>query len=399
MDDLPAVTPEALAKIREWALRGGLQQQQAAAGASTQDGGWWRRPVPEALAHPIGRTFGIGGHDRYQTWPERLVRDIIGLPGAVEQSGNLPVGSRESIDALIPGAQAITGLAGGAGAFMAPRNSLGAAGRRPPPPGLPMDAASRLARAEDMGMRLNMPLIFGRAPAGERIAAAAVRVGDRVFTGSSHAEAMLKAERALGKPFEDLPLGPMPDGFVTTSRRFVSRHEAPDIANAGRQSKESGVWPGYAGLTADKLIPSAPPPAAGAYTAATAPGLPGGGGGVWGVWKTSGRGLGRGETALVHRAGQPASVDVAGRSIPEIHATLQQAWDLGKDSVLLKNYTRPGGKVPENVVVVRDRAQLRDPQRAVFDPARIGSPDLTAGIAAGAIAVPVIWGSLSGGRR
>src|SRR5262245_46652331 len=78
-----------------------------------------------------------------------------------------------------------------------------------------------------------------------------------------------------GRPFEDLPLGPMPDGFVTTSRRFVSRHEAQDIANAGRQSKESGVWPGYAGLTSDKLIPSAPPPGAGAYTAAHCPGSTG----------------------------------------------------------------------------------------------------------------------------
>jgi hypothetical protein len=61
------------------------------------------------------------------------------------------------------------------------------------------------------------------------------------------------------------------------------------------------------------------------------------------------------------------------------------ASDAGYDSVLLQNYVRPGGKIPEEVVVVRDLNQLRSPE-AAFDPAKKDSPNIMASI--GGIMVP-----------
>ena len=73
----------------------------------------------------------------------------------------------------------------------------------------------------------------------------------------------------------------------------------------------------------------------------------------------------------------------------EIAATLAQAWDDGYTSVLLKNYTSPGGKKGD-ILVVRDPSQLRSPY-AVFDPAKRDSADLLAGFAG--------WAPLSGGAE
>ena len=80
---------------------------------------------------------------------------------------------------------------------------------------------------------------------------------------------------------------------------------------------------------------------------------------------------------------------------PEFHSTLQEAWDLGHDAVMLKNYIRPGGKQPENVVVARDLAQFRDPEKAAFDPSQRLSANLIAGLSG--LGLPFAAGMFSNG--
>jgi hypothetical protein len=63
----------------------------------------------------------------------------------------------------------------------------------------------------------------------------------------------------------------------------------------------------------------------------------------------------------------------------EIAATLADAWERGHESVLLRNYTSPGGQTGD-ILVVRDPAQLRAPT-AQFDPAKRNSRNLLAGTA------------------
>lgn len=79
----------------------------------------------------------------------------------------------------------------------------------------------------------------GAAPAAapETITGAAVKLGDRIFTGPHHVAALEEAEKALGP---DVGLdwvnakhaGADPDGFITSTGRFVSRDEAAKIAQA-----------------------------------------------------------------------------------------------------------------------------------------------------------------------
>jgi len=228
-------------------------------------------------------------------------------------------------------------------------NALGAGS---PPRRLSMDAESVAARADAM---------------------------DRVFTGRSHLAAVEKAEAALGVPIDRLPLAPYPDGFVTTSGRYVSRHEAAEIASETGQLRRPPEAPGYMGLASEhtRMAGTPNPAASGGRTRRTenigtsAPDLPGGGGGVW-----LRREPGDGTTALWSRAARPAQVDVQGATVPEIHSTLAAAWEHGHDAVWLKNYTPPGG-ASETVLVVRDAAQLRDP-KARFDPAKINSRNVMA---------------------
>jgi hypothetical protein len=67
---------------------------------------------------------------------------------------------------------------------------------------------------------------------------------------------------------------------------------------------------------------------------------------------------------------------VRGLSDYHVQESLRNAWDQGFDAVLMKNYTTPAGKV-EDVLVVRDLKQLRDP-KARFDPAKINSRNVLA---------------------
>lgn len=103
---------------------------------------------------------------------------------------------------------------------------------------------------------------------------------------------------------------------------------------------------------------------------------------------------------LVHRAEQKGRIRLSGDETDrEVAATLADAWDRGYDSILMENVhdiNMPGK--PTTVLFVKNANQLRSPN-AAFDPAKRDGSDLLAGIAGGAVAAPVIWGSLSGGQR
>jgi hypothetical protein len=63
---------------------------------------------------------------------------------------------------------------------------------------------------------------------------------------------------------------------------------------------------------------------------------------------------------------------------------LADAWDQGYDAVLLTNYPSPGGKTGQQILVVKDPAQLRS-RWAACDPRAITSADLLAGLGAAAV--------------
>jgi hypothetical protein len=243
---------------------------------------------------------------------------------------------------------------------------------------LPMDAASRMARAQEMGFRLGMPLMGAQVPSDERIAQAALNVNGRIFTGNDHLEAMLNAEKSLGIPFEQMQHAPIMDGFTTTGGRFVSRWEAGDIARRSSQGETGGIFGATSGLASEDVAraPSGATARSSVHIGATAPGLPGGRG-VWTSLAAEPAQMPAASDALLHRADRPAAMDVAGAAEHEIQAALQDAWGAGHDAVMLRNYTRPGGENPENVIVVRDLSQLRSPN-AAFDPTRKFSPELLA---------------------
>jgi hypothetical protein len=100
---------------------------------------------------------------------------------------------------------------------------------------------------------------------------------------------------------------------------------------------------------------------------------------------------------LLHRSDRPVHLELAGDEMDhEIAATLSKAWDDGYTSVLMHNYTSPGGKTPRDILIVRDPAQLRSPF-AQFDPAKRNSRDLLAGIAGLPVAAGVAGSAIKYG--
>jgi hypothetical protein len=84
---------------------------------------------------------------------------------------------------------------------------------------------------------------------------------------------------------------------------------------------------------------------------------------------------------LVHRADKRAVLTLDGSETnQEIAATLGHAWDNGYDAVVMRNYTSPGGRNPEDILVVKGANQLRSPN-AAFDPAKKDSGNLLASLA------------------
>lgn len=299
-----------------------------------------------------------------RTWPVRVARsayDALRLPGDLG-TGRFAVEPEESglwseIDewrarladeAVRDRATDLAGLAM-LGATGAPRGALGSGPVRPRRKAepLPMDEASRMQRADAMGFRRDMPLEASRAPQGETIAEAALNVEGRIFTGRTHSDAIRDAERTLGIPFEQMRQGPILDGFVTSSGRYVSRWEAEEIARRAQQGEASGVFGATRGLAAEdlKLAPqrATASRSSSSHTAATLAGLPGGKG-VWAApvspeSAASGRG-----GHIWHRTERPVSLDVANAADWQIQATLLDAWDAGHDAVILKTISDPAAQ-------------------------------------------------------
>jgi len=86
---------------------------------------------------------------------------------------------------------------------------------------------------------------------------------------------------------------------------------------------------------------------------------------------------------LVHRAEKPASINLTGNETNhQIAATVEGAWDNGYDSILFNKNTTPGGLKGRQFVLVKDPSQLRK-ITAKFDPKKISSPELLAGLGLG----------------
>lgn len=73
----------------------------------------------------------------------------------------------------------------------------------------------------------------------EKIAAAAIKIGDEVFTGPVHFACM---QKVIALPIDPKQIVSMlvsaVDGFITDTGRFVDRNEAFELASASRQLKD-----------------------------------------------------------------------------------------------------------------------------------------------------------------
>lgn len=108
---------------------------------------------------------------------------------------------------------------------------------------LPAGGGSKVA----MAMAPLMARGFFKPAVGEHIHAAAVKLGDKIYTGATHADALESAAKVLGRPADDIlnsinasgqqhELG----GFLTSSGRFVGRDEATKIADVASQLRRRG---------------------------------------------------------------------------------------------------------------------------------------------------------------
>lgn len=192
----------------------------------------------------------------------------------------------------------------GSFAFGRPRGSIGSGGGREQT--LPMDQASRMARAKEMGFDVDKQMYHGTAAS-----------------------------------FDEFSLS---HGGTTSGSRAgsmgVSVSPAPDVAAefAGLASRPSG--------DGSRILP---------------------------LFVRPGR---QGRLAL----------DGTERNF-EVAATLADAWDAGFDSVLLKNYTTPGGNTAQNVVVLKNPKDVRS-VNADFNPAMSNSANLLAANAPTSAAAP-----------
>lgn len=115
--------------------------------------------------------------------------------------------------------------------------------------------------------------------------------------------------------------------------------------------------------------------------------------------QAAGSGNGQNILPLFHRAERPARIDLTGTETNhQIAATLDEAWKSGYDAVLLTNYTSPGGLTGQQIIIVKDPAQLRSPF-AAFDPAKRSSADLLAGAGGAIVAGGVAAGRAAEGQQ
>ncbi len=84
----------------------------------------YQPPRETGLTGAIDKLFGLNGQERYQTWPEKMVREAVTAPGDVLAS-TVPMTSEQ----MIAPAQAVSALAG-TGILAAEKGALGSAGGR-----------------------------------------------------------------------------------------------------------------------------------------------------------------------------------------------------------------------------------------------------------------------------
>ena len=70
-------------------------------------------------------------------------------------------------------------------------------------------------------------------PKVEKITASAIRLGEDIFTGNTHTDAIMVMEEEY-PDWSDSDMKPE-DGFLTSAGRFVERHEAGEIARKAEQ--------------------------------------------------------------------------------------------------------------------------------------------------------------------
>ena len=80
----------------------------------------------------VDQLLGLNGAQRYQLWPERLVRDALNAPQQAQALAASGLQGRDLDAALVPGAQAMASFAGGGSipAAMTESGTLGAMGGR-----------------------------------------------------------------------------------------------------------------------------------------------------------------------------------------------------------------------------------------------------------------------------
>lgn len=203
--------------------------------------------------------------------------------------------AQEAYRQMLKDANGLAGLVMGGGMPMAGRAAVGMAGGRLRQ--LPMDEASRLARAKELGFRTEMPLYHGSGQTFSQFKAAPTSAAVRDAPG-------------------------------------VSLARDPEIANEFAQMAGQGRVRGREWSDNVQTNPQ-----------------------VYKLW---------------HRADRPVSIRLEGNEAHhEVVATLQDAFVRGYDSVMLRNYTSPGGRKGD-IIIVRDANQLRSPN-AAFDPANRNS--------------------------
>lgn len=221
------------------------------------------------------------------------VASLLSLPQrSLQAAQNYQVGNHDTYD---PGpiVESAMMMMGGAGAVPAEANALRAGLTGVRKAALPMDEASRLARAKELGYRTNMPLYHG-----------------------------------TGETFNEFTAIPSQGaGFQTPG---VSLARDPAIANEYAMSSLDNARTNPQGVAAPQVH------------------------------------------QLYHRADRPVALTLTGdEAHHEVVSTLQNAFDQGYDSVMLRNYTSPGGQKGD-VIIVKDSNQLRSPN-AAFDPAEKNS--------------------------
>ncbi len=141
----------------------------------------------------------------------------------------------------------------------APPSSLPLSFAKPPPR---TALQEMIARAEETSAQRARPS-ESPLPLGEWPTQAAVRVGDRTFTGNSHFDAMQAAEAELGPQVwtqaskKQIASGGLDDGYITNLGNYVPRHVGGRMLDELNQTRHYRTWRGEDKKGKDNLLSEA----------------------------------------------------------------------------------------------------------------------------------------------